>query len=151
MTKERTIELLEDIKPTKLRLRQAEYTLTLAGEIQPLRAVSYGDKVSTYKVGDTTADTFIQSEDRKISARGEVVELKAKLELYNQWLKSLEEESRKLIKAIYEEGHSMEWLAIDQGYEATTIRTRKHRIVSKLSEVDIVAMTEAEKGRTRND
>lgn len=149
MTKERVIEYLEDIKPSRIRLKQLQYTLTLKDDVQPLRAVSYGDKVSTYKIGDTTADTVIMVEDRKMAARADSEELRAKLDLYTEWISTLDEESKKLILDIYEQGHSMEWLAIEKGYESVTIRQRKFRAIEILRKTPIFAVTEIEKQKEK--
>lgn len=149
MTKERTVELLEDIKPSELRLKQAGYLLSLPRDMENIRAVSYGEKVATSTTGDNTANTVIRELDRDTELKAEIAELKAKLDLYDEWLKCLDMDQRKLARSIWIDGHSSEWIALNMNEEPATIRSRKRRIIEKLSETEIVVMTELEKHTMR--
>lgn len=151
MTKERTIELLEDIKPSKMRLRQLEYLILAPEETDNLKAVSYGEKVATYTTGDTTADAAITKLDKRSDQLRELEVVRAKLDLYNEWMKALKEEQRQLVTELYIDCHSIEWLAMEKGYEGSTLRNRKARVISRLSEIQVSVVTEIEKERARRE
>ena len=106
MTKERAQELLEDIRPTSLRLKQVNYLLSLPDEMESLRAVSYGEKVATYTTGDNTANTVISKIDKRKDLEVERDELRTKLELYMEWLSGLSELQKELVNDLYLAGVS---------------------------------------------
>ena len=149
MTRAQTQEYLEDIRPTMLKLRQVEYLLALPIDYDNLKGVSYGEKVSTYSVGDTTANTVANSIDKLTDRQNLAEELSKKIALYHQWLSNLTEIQRQLAVGIYIDGHSTDWLAHTRGYEPTSIRVQKSRLIGKLSEIEIYTKTEKEKEMER--
>lgn len=149
MTKERAQELLEDIRPTSLRLKQVNYLLSLPDETESLRAVSYGEKVATYTTGDNTANTVIGKMDRRKDLEQERDELKSKLELYKVWVSGLSEPQKELVNDLYFSGHSVEWVAQERYCSGRGVYYRKERVLKLLSEIDIFVVTEQER-RKRN-
>ena len=150
MTKERTQELLEDIRPTSLRLKQVNYLLSLPDDTESLRAVSYGEKVATYTTGDNTANTVIGKLDRRKDLEQERDELRAKLELYTEWVSGLAELHKELVDDLYFSGHSVEWVSQERYYGKKAIYKRRFRILELLSKIEIFAVTETER-RKRGD
>lgn len=145
MTKDRVQELLDDIRPTELRLKQVNYLLSLPEDTESLRAVSYGEKVATYTTGDNTANTVIGKLDRAKSLVQERDELRSKLELYKVWVSGLSELQKELVNDLYFAGHSVEWVAQERYYGKRAIYKRKFRILELLSEIDIFVVTEQER------
>ena len=150
MTKERAQELLEDIRPTSLRLKQVNYLLSLPDETESLRAVSYGEKVATYTTGDNTANTVIGKLDMRKDLEQERDELKSKLELYKVWVSGLSELQKELVNDLYFAGHSVEWVSQERYYGKKAIYKRKTRVLELLSDIDIFVVTEQER-RKRNE
>lgn len=149
MTKERAQELLEDIRPTSLRLKQVNYLLSLPDDTESLRAVSYGENVATYTTGDNTANTVIGKMDRRKDLEQERDELKSKLELYKVWVSGLSEPQKELVNDLYFAGHSVEWVAQERYCSRRGVYYRKERVLELLSEIDIFVVTEQER-RKRN-
>lgn len=149
MTKERAQELLEDIRPTSLRLKQVNYLLSLPDDTESLRAVSYGEKVATYTTGDNTANTVVGKLDRRKDLEQEHGELKGKLELYKVWVSGLSELQKELVNDLYFAGHSVEWVAQERYCSRRGVYYRKERVLELLSEIDIFVVTEQER-RKRN-
>lgn len=151
MTKERAQELLEDIRPTELRLKQVNYLLSLPDDTEPLRAVSYGEKVATYTTGDNTANTVIAKIDRRKNLELERDELKAKLDLYRMWVGTLTEIQSELIQDIYFRGHGIDWISQERFCEVSTLYKRRSKAIELLSEIDIFAVTELERRKRTID
>lgn len=152
MTKERAQELLEDIRPTELRLKQVKYLLNAPMEYNLIQAVSYGEKVATYTTGDNTANTVISKMDRVTDLERERDELQSKLELYSTWINTLDNEIyRDLINDLYIEGHSVNWISISKCYERDTVHKRKSRLLELLAAQDISVVTQRERGRYKFD
>ena len=150
MTKERAQELLEDIRPTSLRLKQVNYLLSLPDDTESLRAVSYGEKVATYTTGDNTANTVISKIDKRKDLEAERDELRTKLELYMEWLSGLSEIYQELASDIYIDGHSYYWIAQERSCEISTLYVRRARMLESLAETEIFVLTEPER-RKRNE
>lgn len=150
MDKTTTEAYLEDIRPSELRLRQVEYLLKLTKVEDDLKGVAWSERVNTYTTADTTGNSVARTLDKVTDLANERDMLLAKLELYYNWIKSLDtkynsEGYLEIITGLYREGHSVQWLAIDKGESYNAIRLRKNRILEKLATVDIVAVTEQEK------
>lgn len=145
MDKERVSNYLEDIRPTRLRIKQVEYLLQLPSHLGEIRGISFGERVSNSKIGDMTSESVVSSVDRQQSLKSELSVLNCKINLYNEWTKQLNEDYQEIIKEIYINGHTMEWLAIQKNYEASSIRSRKKRLIQILSKRPIYVTTEKEK------
>jgi len=146
MTKERAQELLEDIRPTELRLKQVKYLLNAPSEYNLIQAVSYGEKVATYTTGDNTAKTVINKLDRITDLERERNELESKLELYKTWINTLESEMyRDLVSDLYIQGHSVTWISISKNYERDTLYKRKNRLLEQLACEHIEVITQRER------
>lgn len=152
MTKERASEYLEDIRPTELRLRQVEYLLKTPQEYNLIRGVNFDERVNTYTVGDNTANSAMHRIDKVIDLQREKDELTTKLALYKAWIANVEGEIyTDLIKLLYVEGHTVDWIAITGGYETSSIRSRKARLLEQLGRFEIVAITQGERMRYKFD
>ena len=150
MTRDRANEYLEDIRPTKLRLKQVEYLLHAPQEYTEIRGVNFDERVKTCTIGDNTANSAIARLDKISDLERERDELTSKLALYNTWVNSIEGELYKdLIKQLYIDGHSMEWIATTTGYEPSSIRTRKRRLLEQLADNQIFAVTQLDKVKER--
>ena len=146
MNKERVNDYLEDIRPTKLRLKQVEYLLKTPEEYNLIRASNFDERVQTCTIGDNTANSVIQKLDRRTDLKQEYDELKCKLALYEEWITHAGGEIyTDLINQLYVEGHSTNWISITSGYENNSIQQRKFRLIAQLAKYPIEVITQQEK------